>query len=238
MSFSVIQIDLRFLTCFIRPNGILSWNKDSPLTNVGILQGQLVGKALKRRNVCIDSVYCSPSYRCIQTCNAVLEGLQLKDIVAINIEPALFEFLQWYQDELPDFLSPEQLRHNGFNINIDYKSILSVSQLDMHVHESLTDFYKRNFKVVELELQNQTFSDSNVLIVGHATTLDTCSRPLLGKSIPTPNIVSQVMQKIPFASLIELKEVEKNNWKLKQPPVLPLMHTNNGRFNWKIFDGL
>lgn len=57
-----------------RENSPLSWTRDSPLTNIGIHQATLTGQSLKDANVQIDHVYCSPSYRCIQTCTGMLEG--------------------------------------------------------------------------------------------------------------------------------------------------------------------
>lgn len=49
--------------------------KDSPLTNIGLFEAKLVGESLRDNNVNIEHVYCSPSFRCIQTCDSVLRGL-------------------------------------------------------------------------------------------------------------------------------------------------------------------
>lgn len=233
-----IQKDLNMPETLIeRPNGIKSWNKDSPLTNVGLLQAQLVGRALKRANIDIASVYCSPSYRCVQTCNAVLESLNLKERIPINIEPALFEFLQWYTDELPDFLTPDYLQEvGGFNINTTYEPYVPVTSFKEMLTENLTEFYQRNSLVVDNALQDVMPSDGNLLIIGHATTLDTCSRLVMRKPMRSTADVSRVMHKVPYCSLITLEEVEKGKWKLVEPPTAPLMHTNNGRFDWTVFD--
>lgn len=232
-----IQKDLNMPETLIeRPNGIMSWNKDSPLTNVGLLQAKLIGRALKRANVSnIRAVYCSPSYRCIQTCHGVLEGLELNHQVPINIEPGLFEFLQWYQDELPDFLSPDHLKESGFNVNTTYQPYVPVTAFKDLVTENLTEFYQRNSLVVENALQSLP-GEGNLLIVGHATTLDTCSRLVMRKPMRTTADVSRVMHKVPYCSLITLEEVEKDKWQLIEPPIAPLMHTNNGRFDWTVFD--
>lgn len=50
------------------------WQNDSPLTNIGLYQASLIGEALYDARVQIDNVYCSPAYRCIQTCTSALEG--------------------------------------------------------------------------------------------------------------------------------------------------------------------
>lgn len=50
------------------------WNADSPLTNIGLHQARLTGEALQLAGKKIDHVYCSPAFRCVQTCNSALEG--------------------------------------------------------------------------------------------------------------------------------------------------------------------
>lgn len=57
-----------------RENNPAGWSKDSPLTNIGVYQAVLTGEALKEAGIEIEHAYSSPSYRCIQTCNGLLEG--------------------------------------------------------------------------------------------------------------------------------------------------------------------
>lgn len=57
-----------------RKNSPQSWERDSPLSNIGYYQAIMIGDAMKDSNVTIEHIYCSPSYRCIQTCAGVLEG--------------------------------------------------------------------------------------------------------------------------------------------------------------------
>lgn len=58
-----------------RVNAPNSWEKDSPLTNMGLHQAWLTGQSLREAGVTFDLVYSSPSFRCIQTCSALLEGI-------------------------------------------------------------------------------------------------------------------------------------------------------------------
>lgn len=58
-----------------RENDPASWSKDSPLTNIGVYQAVLTGEALKDAGIDISYAYSSPSYRCIKTCNGLLQGI-------------------------------------------------------------------------------------------------------------------------------------------------------------------
>ena len=37
------------------------------------------------------------------------------------MEPGLFEWLAWYQDAMPDFMSDKELAEAGYNIELSYK---------------------------------------------------------------------------------------------------------------------
>lgn len=57
-----------------RSNSPDAWLLDSPITNIGVCQAKLTGDAMKDAGVEISHVYCSPSYRSVQTCHGILEG--------------------------------------------------------------------------------------------------------------------------------------------------------------------
>ena len=40
----------------------------------------------------------------------------------IHVEPGLFEWLAWYQDAMPDFMSDTELAEAGYNIELSYKA--------------------------------------------------------------------------------------------------------------------
>uniref|UniRef100_A0A182VXD5 Ecdysteroid-phosphate phosphatase n=1 Tax=Anopheles minimus TaxID=112268 RepID=A0A182VXD5_9DIPT len=217
------------------------WQRDSPLTNVGRYQALLVGEGMKDAGVHLEKVYCSPSFRCIQTATSVLEGLGLKATLPICIEPGLFEWLAWYQDGIPDWLSNEELIAADYNIATDYKPMTTAENLKDHFHEKLGEFYCRNSDIAESIISS---TEGNVLIVGHATTLDTCSRFIVGEKTRSTNDMGRIMQKVSYCSLAVMesdgtedadsKNNIKGHWKLTVPPCDPVTHTNNNRFDYKV----
>lgn len=211
------------------PNGFL---KDCPLTNVGLLQATLLGEAWKGAKTKIHTVYCSPSLRCIQTCDSLLKGLGIASETPINIEPGLFEWLVWYPDSLPEWLDTEELINAGFNIQKDYKPFIAVSELE-ETRENCEQFYLRSSFVTKNAVQATTHKGGNILLVGHAATLDVCSRELLGEKPRPPQEMTKLIQKVPYCSCVVLSQTE-DAWQLLEPPCPPMTHSNNQRFDWKI----
>ncbi|XP_053690027.1 protein UBASH3A homolog [Sabethes cyaneus] len=208
------------------------WQRDSPLTNIGRYQARLTGEAMKDAGVRIDHVFSSPSFRCIQTATSILEGLGLKGTHPIHVEPGLFEWLAWYQDGLPEWMSNEELIAADYNITLDYDPISKVNQLKEQLQESLEDFYCRNSAVTEHLIKT---TSGNILLVGHATTLDTCTRHVVGEKLRSTNDMSRIMQKVPYCSMAVMEsENGTAGWNLVEPPCDPVTHTNNNRFDWKI----
>ena len=66
----------------------------------------------------------------------------------LNIEPGLFEWLAWYQDILPMWMTLEELQEAGYNINMDYKPIIKVEEMT-DVNESCENFYTRSAYISE-----------------------------------------------------------------------------------------
>ena len=58
-----------------------------------------------------------------------LQGLGVADKLKINIEPGLFEWLAWYQDEMPSWMSASELIAAGYNIEPGYKPYISSEEL-------------------------------------------------------------------------------------------------------------
>ncbi|KAF7273686.1 hypothetical protein GWI33_013633 [Rhynchophorus ferrugineus] len=214
-----------------RKGGPNSYVKDSPLTTMGLFQARLVGEALKDRNVHISQVYCSPSYRCVQTCDSLLQGLNRKNELPIRIEPGLFEWMAWYSPEnVPEWMAPAELTAAGYNIDETYVPMVSEQELK-ESRENCEQFYLRSAFITRSTLSAS--GRGNVLLVGHTATLDACSRELVGKKARSFNDMSKVIQKIPYCSLVEVRG-SGNAWEILEPPCLPLTHSANQRFDYKI----
>jgi len=185
------------------PEGFL---RDCPLTVVGTLQATLVGESMREAGVSIHHVFCSPSLRCIQTCHNILKGLGIEDQLKIHIEPGLFEWLAWYQDAMPSWMSPDDLINSGYNVDHNYKPYISSEELQ-DTQETCQQFYIRNFFVTQCALQATEEAGGNVLLVGHAATLDTCSRQLIGKEPRPVNELMTIIRKVPYCSVAMVEEI-------------------------------
>ena len=142
---------------------------------MGTLQATLVGNAMKENGVSISHVYCSPSLRCIQTCHALLKSLGLLDL-PIHVEPGLFEWLAWYQDAMPDFMSNAELSEAGYNIELSYKPYISAEELrdsqDQGCVEGCEAYYTRNFFVTQCVLASTEEAGGDVLFIGKLRALE------------------------------------------------------------------
>jgi len=217
-----------------RINSPDSWLLDSPITNIGLCQAKLTGDAMKDAGVQISYVYCSPSYRCVQTCHGILEGLGMTH-VKIRVDFGLFEWMTWYQDNMPDWMTKEELYADNFNIDMEYVPVTTKDELQESTKENAEQFYKRNHMVVENMLK--THASGNVLIVGHACTLDSCTRLIIGRKERPHAELSRLLQKVPYCSMAVIEHSPSDNdWHLADPCCYPVTHNNNARFEWKVIN--
>ena len=64
------------------------------------------------------------------------------------------------------------------------------------MQETCGQFFIRNFFITQCTLQATEEAGGNVLLVGHAATLDTCSRQLVGKEPRQVNELMSIVRKV------------------------------------------
>lgn len=120
-----------------------------------------------------------------------------------------------------------------FNVNESYKPIVGRNQL-VDKNESLEEFYERNSRTMREILKHCT---GDVLIVAHATNLETCTRQLTGKDPRTRADLRNLLMKIPFLSAVAMEQTNDSElYQLIEPPVLTLTHNSCSKFDWRILD--
>jgi ubiquitin-associated SH3 domain-containing protein len=71
----------------------------------------------------------------------LLQGLSAKP--KIRIEPGLYDWLGFFMDKLPVFMSTQELQNSDFDIDHNYKPIVSTESLLRHREETSEEFYRR-----------------------------------------------------------------------------------------------
>ncbi|XP_071093351.1 ubiquitin-associated and SH3 domain-containing protein B-like isoform X1 [Haliotis cracherodii] len=225
------RVNLNLPKTMMTRNTYLEYIKDCPLTEMGKVQAHLTGDALKTASVPISFVYCSPALRCVQTASEVVKALGLS--CKICIEPVLFEWLGWYNPVIPKWMSPADLARNGFNIDTSHVPFMDVKKLN--VEESVDEFYTRNANFVKYALRKHEPEGGNVLMVGHAGSLDVCSRQLCGKPVRKASEFHQLLSGVAYCAVAMCEENPVNKvWELKEPSVVPLCHGTNKLYSWKL----
>lgn len=197
-------------TCEIvfRPCHVISL-QDPPLTELGLWQARETSSSLHERGVRLTHIYCSPALRCVQTALEVLRGMELvpmpraasststagvgDDVVTsggpvIRIEPGLFEWLGWYKNGLPNFMTAEQLHTQRYPVDITYRPVHPIKQFNMN--ESIDQYFERSYRAVKTVLDSlrasaatESGAQQTVFFIAHAGSLDTCTRLLLKRDL-------------------------------------------------------
>nr|XP_032820445.1 ubiquitin-associated and SH3 domain-containing protein B isoform X1 [Petromyzon marinus] len=218
-----------------RSGGHRQFENDPPLTVLGVTQARLTGEALFDVAAAVDVVYCSPSLRCVQTAQHLLKGLQIEGRLRIKIEPGLFEWTKWTPGNcLPSWMSNQEFTAAGIHIDTTYRPLIPVAQLNPS--ESYDVYVTRSFHVCREILADckQKAGLSRVLMVGHASSLDACTRQLRGLSkLPAKDFI-QIVRKVPYLGFCACQELEEAGiWQMVDPPILPLTHGPNPAFCWR-----
>lgn len=65
----------------------------------------------------------------------------------LKIEPCLFEWTQWYVGHMPYWMTKEEFKTNGFNIDESYTSFANLE--DLKEGESIETYYNRSFQLMQ-----------------------------------------------------------------------------------------
>lgn len=216
-----------------RTGGHRDYDKDCPITVFGSTQARLVGEALLESKTVIDFVYSSPSLRCIQTAQHILEGLQQDGKIKIRVEPGLFEWTKWVAGTcLPTWIPPVELAAANLSLDTTYRPHIPISKLT--ASESYDTYISRSFQVTREILLECKNLGNTILIVAHASSLEACTRQIQGLSPQNAKDFVQVVRKIPYLGFCSCEEMgETGVWQLVDPPILPLTHGPNHSFNWR-----
>ncbi|CAH1800724.1 unnamed protein product [Owenia fusiformis] len=207
-----------------RVGGKHDFRHDSPLTTQGHHQAFVTGEAMHEKDIVISHVYSSPSLRCLQTATQILRGL--KTSIPIRVEPCLFEWCGWYTNQMPKFLATPQ-EYIDYNINVDntYKPYLPAKNLT--TEESVVDLYSRSYHFTKQALHRHHADGENILIVGHAGSLEVCSRQLIGKTARSANDFHAIVRNVPYCGVAVCQEDKKSKWQLIESPILSFCHSDN-----------
>uniref|UniRef100_UPI00398F7FC0 ubiquitin-associated and SH3 domain-containing protein A-like n=1 Tax=Pristiophorus japonicus TaxID=55135 RepID=UPI00398F7FC0 len=190
-------------------------------------------EALLEKEVMIQWVYCSPALRCVQTAQHLLEALQLQHKVTIRVEPGLSEWTKWEGERvISNFMSVTEFKAAKYSVDINYSIHVPASSLIPS--ETYEDYISRCSSVMKAIVDSCRDKAGNILLVAHASTLDCCTRPLLGLPPKDAKEFVQMVRKIPALGLCCCEEVkETKKWQMIEPPVRTLTHGPNPAFSWK-----
>ncbi|XP_051870461.1 ubiquitin-associated and SH3 domain-containing protein A-like [Pristis pectinata] len=162
-----------------RAGGTRDYEHDAPLSSCGIFQSRLMGEAMTDREVPIRCVYSSPALRCVQTAHHLLQGLKPSPQLGICVEPGLFEWTKWEAAKsIPNFMSVAELKAAGYSVDGSYRAHVPITGLIPS--ETYEDYVSRCSTVIRTIVNSCPEGGGNILLVGHASTLDCCSRPITG----------------------------------------------------------
>ncbi|XP_070651444.1 ubiquitin-associated and SH3 domain-containing protein A isoform X2 [Bos indicus] len=157
---------------------------------------------------------------------------KLEKKVKIRVEPGIFEWTKWEAGKTtPTLMTLEEMKEADFNVSLDYRPAFPLASL--LPAESYDDYVHRCAVSME-QIVSTCPQDGVILVVGHSSALDTCTRPLLGLPPRDCADFAQLVRKVPSLGMCFCEEnKEEGKWELVNPPVKTLTHGSNSAFNWR-----
>uniref|UniRef100_A0A915K597 Uncharacterized protein n=1 Tax=Romanomermis culicivorax TaxID=13658 RepID=A0A915K597_ROMCU len=230
---------------FDRP--LCEYADDPPLSEMGSLTSQMVGRGMSRCHLHLKAVIASPSLMCIQTaCTMARQIDSFRN--RIIVEPGLFHWAGFHRPKWPKFVDFKSTSENGyFWLDNDYKPIISLKDMQNKINETIAQYNYRICYVMS-QLMTKYLADNTkglLVVVGHSSTLDFCARWLMGKSTVVNNAAGMTSLGVhyPFSCVLALDEMiadshnntnnsnNKHVWNLSAkrpiPPLTVAGYSNN-----------
>nr|XP_025034634.1 ubiquitin-associated and SH3 domain-containing protein A [Pelodiscus sinensis] len=124
-----------------------------------------------------------------------------------------------------------ELTETTHSIDTSYRCTLPISSL---VPLESYEAYVSRCSAVINQIVSDCTSNGIILIVGHGSSLDSFTRPVLGLPARDSNDFATLVRKIPSLGMCFCEELkEENRWQMINPPVKTLTHGSNASFNWR-----
>lgn len=137
--------DLNLPFVLPRPGHLFNdFKHDSPITEIGNIQAQMIGRVLGLYQIRINDVYSSPSLACLQSARALVQATSEESGTKIKVEHGLFEWMGLYKEETPKWLNNDLCCGNGIEIDTTYQPIIDDQTiLTKYAHETVAEYYGR-----------------------------------------------------------------------------------------------
>jgi broad specificity phosphatase PhoE len=117
-----------------------SYRYDSPITELGAMTSQMIGRGFTANKLSNAYVITSPGLRCAQTASNIIKAMDNK--LRMGVETALFDFPGWYE-QVPIWMDDTEMNSIGLPVDGNYTPVESRDAIHDHKSESYIDFQKR-----------------------------------------------------------------------------------------------
>uniref|UniRef100_A0A914PM04 Uncharacterized protein n=1 Tax=Panagrolaimus davidi TaxID=227884 RepID=A0A914PM04_9BILA len=205
------------------------YENDTALTVLGHVLAQKIGRAMLVSGRSPDMVYCSPALRCIQTASvaATMTGKPFK----LRIDPGLFENFDLYERKTPQFVTIEELKNSGFNIDDDYTPFCKLE--DLFAFPETSEMYNDRVQSTLQYIANKSAPGrGTVLVAAHASTVDLAfgkfhPRFLKAPRLTTPENLVNISLPIPYSSNVTfMRNSDDEQWQYIREALPPITYRN------------
>lgn len=74
--------------------------------------------------------------------------MHLRPKFKVKVEPGLFEWMAWYPEGVPDWLSISELAQADYNVDTNYQPFMTANKLNDCIKETTEEFYTRNYEIM------------------------------------------------------------------------------------------